>query len=59
MNAMLLPMHRKIRAEQLKLILQVRVLLIGFEDDLGSWQVDIIRGKVTATFYRDWEFNKG
>lgn len=58
MNAMLLPMHRKIRAEQLKLILQVRVLLIGFEDDLGSWQVDI-RGKVTATFYRDWEFNKG
>lgn len=45
MNAMLLSMHRKIRAEQLKLILQVRVLLIGFEDDLGSWQVDIIEAK--------------
>ena len=45
MNAMLLSMHNKIRAEQLKLNLQVRVLLIGFEDDLGSWQVDIIEAK--------------
>lgn len=29
-------MHRKIRAEQLKLILQVGVFLIGFEVDLGK-----------------------
>ena len=42
---MLLPMHRKIRAEQLKLILQVGVFLIGFEVDLGSWQVDTIEAK--------------
>ena len=33
------------------------VILIGFEADVRSWEVDIAEEKTTA-FCRDWEFKR-
>ena len=32
---------------------------IGFEEDVGSWEVDVTcRGKLSAAFFWDWDFNR-